>query len=213
MQVTLTINTRHTHRNLFTILQFSSDTMKFFAALATTFGLLATTSAVPLDDRAAVQTVDLIFHGGPAQYNLTLPADGKVYPTSKRCALKPFPHTPPALAPLHPSFPHTRVQAAGSNRSLTDNGLNINIIDAPDYNAFYQCKFHTAGQATLASSISAAGVNEIMVGPPQAVTGVSCQGMCVPTYGDCYDVHGQFVGPCCSGFCAADKCRPWVNPF
>jgi hypothetical protein len=36
--------------------------------------------------------------------------------------------------------------------------------------------------------------------------------MCVPTYSDCYR-SGQYVGPCCGGFCAANKCRPWVSPF
>lgn len=27
----------------------------------------------------------------------------------------------------------------------------------------------------------------------------------------CYE-GGQFLGECCAGFCAANKCRPWVNP-
>lgn len=93
----------------------------------------------------------------------------------------------------------------------TDNDLSISIIEAPDYDAYSQCRFHTAGDAALASSISSTGVNQILVGPPQPVTGVSCWGMCVPTYGDCF-VNGQYVGPCCSGYCAANKCRPWVRP-
>ncbi|KAK3306205.1 uncharacterized protein B0T15DRAFT_557025 [Chaetomium strumarium] len=101
---------------------------------------------------------------------------------------------------------------ADGNIYPTNNDFSINIIDAPDYNAFSQCQFHTQGEATFASSISPTGANQIMVGPPQPITGVSCQGMCVPTYGDCY-INGQWVGPCCSGFCAANKCRPWVNPW
>ncbi|KAK4238784.1 hypothetical protein C8A03DRAFT_43523 [Achaetomium macrosporum] len=145
--------------------------MKYLATLASALGLMASVSAIPLEERD-VQTVHLTFHGGPAQYDMVFPADGTVYPTN--------------------------------------NDLSINIIDAPDYNAFYQCKFHTQGEATFASSISPTGVNQILVGPPQPITGVSCQGMCVPTYGDCY-VNGQWVGPCCSGFCAANKCRPWVS--
>lgn len=32
---------------------------------------------------ADVQTVHLTFHGGPAEYSLTFPADGEIYPTSK----------------------------------------------------------------------------------------------------------------------------------
>ncbi|KAK3899031.1 hypothetical protein C8A05DRAFT_18473 [Staphylotrichum tortipilum] len=103
------------------------------------------------------------------------------------------------------------IPADGSMHN-TNNALSINIIDAPDYNAFYQCHFTTQNPATLASSISPGGVNQIMVGPPTPITQVSCQGMCVPTYGDCYS-NGQYVGPCCAGFCAANKCRPWVNPF
>ncbi|KAG7284806.1 hypothetical protein NEMBOFW57_009421 [Staphylotrichum longicolle] len=147
--------------------------MKYLTALASALGLLASASAIPLEERDA-QTVHLTFHGGPAEYSLAIPADGVVYPTN--------------------------------------NNIAVNIIDAPDYNAFYQCQFHHQGEATLASSISPAGVNQIMVGPPTPITGVSCQGMCVPTYSDCYR-NGQYVGPCCSGFCAANKCRPWVSPY
>ncbi|KAK3688934.1 hypothetical protein B0T22DRAFT_426984 [Podospora appendiculata] len=94
----------------------------------------------------------------------------------------------------------------------TNNGIAISIIDAPDYNAQWQCNFVTAGQKALALSITADGVQHLSVGPPQPITGVSCYGMCIPIYGDCYDTHGQYVGPCCNGFCAADKCRPWIMP-
>ncbi|KAJ4289911.1 hypothetical protein N0V88_006706 [Collariella sp. IMI 366227] len=142
--------------------------MKYFTLLVSALGLLASTSAVPLEERAA-QTVNLIFHGGPAQYTMTFPADGTVHATN-------------------------------------------NNIAPPDYNAFYQCTFHTVNEATLASSISGSGVNQILVGPPTPITGVSCQGTCIPTYGDCY-VNGQPVGTCCAGYCAANKCRPWVSPF
>jgi hypothetical protein len=55
--------------------------MKYFAAVAATIGLMATTSAVPLEERD-VQTVHLTFHGGPAQYDMAFPADGNIYPTS-----------------------------------------------------------------------------------------------------------------------------------
>ncbi|KAL2167126.1 hypothetical protein VTG60DRAFT_1680 [Thermothelomyces hinnuleus] len=149
--------------------------MKCLSMLATAFGLLAMASAMPVvEERDEVQTVHLIFHAGPAEYSLAIPADGSVH--------------------------------------KTNSDLSVNIIDAPDYNAFYQCKFETQNNATLASSISPEGVNQIMVGPPTPIISVSCQGMCVPTYGDCYR-DGQWVGPCCAGYCAANKCRPWVNPW
>jgi hypothetical protein len=171
--------------------------MKYLAGLASVLGFLASASAIPLEERD-VQTVHLTFHGGPAQYDMAFPADGNVYPTSE----SPF--------SVLSSLPFI---SCITNILFIDNDLAINIIDTPDYNAFSQCKFHTqGGEATFASSISPTGVNQIMVGPPQPITGVSCQGMCVPTYGDCY-VNGQWVGPCCSGFCAANKCRPWVNPW
>ncbi|KAL2266827.1 hypothetical protein VTJ83DRAFT_6179 [Remersonia thermophila] len=91
----------------------------------------------------------------------------------------------------------------------TNNDLSVNIIEAPDYNAFYQCQFETLNEATLASGISPTGSNLIFVGPPTPIKKVRCQGMCVPTWGECYR-SGQYVGPCCTGFCAANRCRPWV---
>ncbi|KAK4101230.1 hypothetical protein N658DRAFT_426170 [Parathielavia hyrcaniae] len=148
--------------------------MKYLAALVSALGLLASVSAVPVEERDDVQTVTLIYQAGPAQYTMSIPADGNVYPTN--------------------------------------NDLSVNIIEAPDYNAYSQCQFHTLNEATLASSISPEGVNQILVGPPTPITGVSCQGMCVHTYGECWR-DGQWLGPCCSGFCAANRCRPWVSPW
>ncbi|KAK3936685.1 hypothetical protein QBC46DRAFT_295732 [Diplogelasinospora grovesii] len=147
--------------------------MKYLTSILAIAGLAAAAPTSSQLEERDVQTVHLIFHGGPASYNLTLPADGKVYPTN--------------------------------------NNIAVSIIDAPDYNAFQQCTFYTPGPHTLASSISPEGVGQVIVGPPQPVTGVSCYGMCVQTYGDCYS-QGQYVGPCCNGFCAANKCRPWVQP-
>ncbi|KAK3299483.1 uncharacterized protein B0H64DRAFT_371821 [Chaetomium fimeti] len=147
--------------------------MKYLSILAPALGLLATTSAMPLEERDDVQTVHLTFHAGPTNYTMAIPADG-------------------------------------SSHDTNHNDLAVNIIDAPDYNAFYQCDFTAVGNPTLASSISPTGQNQILVGPPSPITQVSCQGMCVPTYSDCYR-DGQYVGPCCAGFCAANKCRPWVR--
>lgn len=66
---------------------------------------------------------------------------------------------------------------------LADSDINVNIIDAPDYNAFSQCTFTTNGEKTLVQSIDTDGSQHIIVGPPQVITAVSCQGFCVPTYG------------------------------
>lgn len=96
---------------------------------------------------------------------------------------------------------------------FTDNDISVNIIDAPDYNAISQCTFYTGGEKALVSGITPQGVQQVIIGPPQPVTGVSCFGFCVPTYGACYDTNGQSVGPCCNGFCAATRCRPWIQPY
>ncbi|GAB1318126.1 hypothetical protein MFIFM68171_08336 [Madurella fahalii] len=99
--------------------------------------------------------------------------------------------------------------ADGAER-LTNSNLAVNIIEAPDYNAYSQCDFRTVdgAEVTFASSISPDGIGLVLVGPPQPIVAVSCQGMCVPNYSNCYE-NGQLVGPCCNGYCAANKCRPW----
>ncbi|KAK4183831.1 hypothetical protein QBC35DRAFT_507203 [Podospora australis] len=92
----------------------------------------------------------------------------------------------------------------------TNNNINIDKIESPDYDPYRLCTFHTAGQKSLASGInSQTGAAQVFVGPPQPITGVSCIGFCLTTYQDCYR-NGQYVGPCCNGFCAANKCRPYV---
>ncbi|RYO75388.1 hypothetical protein DL766_005616 [Monosporascus sp. MC13-8B] len=90
----------------------------------------------------------------------------------------------------------------------TNNNIAVSIIDTPDYNALALCDFNTAGVATLQPYVTPDGLQQIIVGPPQPIISVSCKGKCVPTYGECY-INGQFVGPCCDGFCAANRCRPW----
>lgn len=51
---------------------------------AAAFGLLATASAIPVEERDDVQIVHLNFHGGPANYTLAIPADGSVHETSEQ---------------------------------------------------------------------------------------------------------------------------------
>ncbi|TGZ78633.1 hypothetical protein EX30DRAFT_343010 [Ascodesmis nigricans] len=97
----------------------------------------------------------------------------------------------------------------------TNNDINVNIIDANDYHAFTNCQFTFGGpqQPTLVQSIdNKTGKQSIIVGPPAPVVSVSCQGMCVPVYGMCYGFDNQWIGPCCNGFCAATRCRPWIAP-
>ncbi|KAI1134259.1 hypothetical protein F5Y05DRAFT_422827 [Hypoxylon sp. FL0543] len=144
--------------------------MKFTSSVLTALGLVAGSLAHPLEDRD-VQVAHLTFHGGPASYQLAVPADGSVV--------------------------------------KTNNGISVDTIDAPDYNAINQCTFNTASQKTLVSSINTqTGLQSIIVGPPQPIISVSCQGSCIPTYGECY-TNGQYTGACCNGFCAATRCRPW----
>ncbi|KAK2027154.1 hypothetical protein LX32DRAFT_641151 [Colletotrichum zoysiae] len=149
--------------------------MKLQSAIIFTFlSIVAPTLSQPLEERDVFQTVHLTFHGGPASYELVIPADGQVH--------------------------------------ATNNGISVNIIDAPDYNAISQCTFYTNGEKALASGITSQGLQQVIVGPPQPITGVSCFGICVATYGECYNTQGQYVGPCCNGFCAATRCRPWIQP-
>ncbi|KAM7213565.1 hypothetical protein V8F06_011062 [Rhypophila decipiens] len=108
---------------------------------------------------------------------------------------------------------YTMAFPADGVKRNTNNNIAVNIIDAPDYNALQNCQFYTAGEKTLVGSITSTGLTQILVGPPQPILAVSCQGFCLPNYSSCYDTHGQYVGDCCNGYCAATKCRPWVNPF
>ncbi|KAI0007461.1 hypothetical protein F4779DRAFT_502716 [Xylariaceae sp. FL0662B] len=145
--------------------------MKLSVDIILGLGLIGRALTHPLEDRD-VQVAHLVFHGGPASYELDVPADGTVIPTN--------------------------------------NGISVSIIDANDYNAFTQCTFNTLGEKTLVSSVNTEdGSQHVIVGPPQPIVSVSCLGMCVPVYGQCYDTNGQYVGPCCNGFCAATRCRPW----
>jgi hypothetical protein len=65
----------------------------------------------------------------------------------------------------------------------SDNGISVSIIDAPDYLALSDCTFHTDGEQTLVGGLSAEGVQQVIIGPPQPITGVSCFGTCIGTYG------------------------------
>jgi hypothetical protein len=55
-----------------------------FTSIAAGLGLVVAAVAAPVEERD-VQTVHLTFHGGPASYDIALPADGNIYPTSMFC--------------------------------------------------------------------------------------------------------------------------------
>ncbi|KAG4035778.1 hypothetical protein MFRU_001g05460 [Monilinia fructicola] len=116
--------------------------------------------------------VDITFIGGPASYNLTVPADGQTHPTN--------------------------------------NALSVSLIRSSNFDVYHLCTFYHDNPATLVNN---GGI--ISVGPPTPITGVSCpitDQRCIPNYSDCYSsTTGQFLGPCCDGFCAANKCRPFFG--
>ena len=139
--------------------------MKFATAIISTLFVAGSALAHPAEihERDA-QIVNLKFHAGPAEYSMTIPADGTKYPTSECCSIGMS--RPPA------------------NSLITDSDLAVNIIDTPDFNAINQCTFYTAGEKTLVTSVDPkTGLQSIIVGPPQAITAVSCTGTCIYTYG------------------------------
>jgi hypothetical protein len=68
--------------------------------------------------------------------------------------------------------------------------MNVNLITAPDFDAFNLCKFKTGSdQVTLAPSLAKRPgdpwpINQIAVGPPQKIISVTCSGKCLGIYGE-----------------------------
>lgn len=65
--------------------------MKFLSSAILSMSLATTAFASPLEGRQ-VQTAHLTFHGGPASYELAVPADGRLVPTSKILPYHAIPH-------------------------------------------------------------------------------------------------------------------------
>ncbi|KAJ3569418.1 hypothetical protein NPX13_g6094 [Xylaria arbuscula] len=86
-----------------------------------------------------VPVAHLTFHGGPASYTLSVPV--KWLPSANHFA----------------------------NTIDKDNGISVDSIDSPDYDALHKCTFYTSGPKTLTGSST-----HITVGPPQPILGVSC---------------------------------------
>ncbi|KAE9372595.1 hypothetical protein N431DRAFT_558398 [Stipitochalara longipes BDJ] len=110
---------------------------------------------------------------------------------------------------------YTLTFLADGNTYPTNNDLSINLIAPGTFPAFYECNFYTNTASTLVLTGTSAAGSDIAVGPPQPVTGVACMptganGACLPVYATCEwsGTQGTFQGTCCSGYCAATKCRP-----
>ncbi|KAK8072054.1 hypothetical protein PG996_005402 [Apiospora saccharicola] len=103
-----------------------------------------------------------------------------------------------ALAhPLEPAWPgpqlvtlvfhsadgqYTMRLPADGREHLTKNPMGVNYIDAPDFTAQKQCVFRTPEKVALVNGIDSRGLQQILLGPPQPVVGVTCSGTCVPTW-------------------------------
>ncbi|KAJ2997179.1 hypothetical protein NUW58_g728 [Xylaria curta] len=57
----------------------------------------------------------------------------------------------------------------------TNNGISVDTIDTPNYDALNLCTFYTAGPKTLVGSVTPEGLKQITVGPPQPILSVSCR--------------------------------------
>ncbi|KAK2615522.1 hypothetical protein N8I77_002270 [Diaporthe amygdali] len=76
---------------------------------------------------------------------------------------------------------------ADGQEYFTHSDLNVNLITAPDFDAYRLCTFKTSEGATLAPSLTQRPedfwpINQIAVGPPQKIISVTCSGTCVGVY-------------------------------
>jgi hypothetical protein len=132
--------------------------MKFTGSLIVAFGLIGGIQAYPTESRE-IADAHLIFHGGPASYELFVPTDGTVVQTST-LALPVIIRSPN----LYDLLTHH-----------IDNDISVSIIDTPDYNAISLCTFYTSGPKALVGSVTPEGLKQITVGPPQPILSVSCR--------------------------------------
>lgn len=132
--------------------------MKFYNSLVIASSLLGGIQAQPVEDRGIV-VAHLIFHGGPASYDLFVPTDGTPVPTSMF-----------ALIIEIGSLELTNVLTHDK-----DNDISVSIIDTPNYDAISLCTFYTSGPKALVGSVTPQGLKQITVGPPQPILSVSCR--------------------------------------
>ncbi|KAI1422473.1 hypothetical protein F5Y12DRAFT_618433 [Xylaria sp. FL1777] len=57
----------------------------------------------------------------------------------------------------------------------TYNGISVDTIDTPNFDAINLCTFNTPGPQTLVGSVTPDGLKQITVGPPQPILSVSCR--------------------------------------
>lgn len=142
-------------------------------------GLIAAAAAHPaLEQRDDPQTVHLTLYGGPDSYSMEFPADGTVRETSTLRAPPPLFTAAPYSPALLPGM--SREQPANTGK---DNDIAVSVIDAPDYFAQSHCTFETDGKVALQGAVAPDGTQQVLVGPPQPIRAVSCEGVCLPTYG------------------------------
>lgn len=171
---------------------------RFFlaSALATIATAMPTTPNIAARDPfTGYLPITLTFHGGPATYTLDMIADGNSYNTSRN----PFSYSPPNTA-----------------NHYADNGIDVSVIDTASFDIWFNCNFYTTGQKVIAATGSG---TTVQVGPPQPVLAVACKptpnppGTCLPDFAMCEWCGGGFGGcmlsSCCTGFCAATRCRPF----
>ncbi|KAJ4396373.1 hypothetical protein N0V93_000592 [Gnomoniopsis smithogilvyi] len=105
---------------------------------------------------------------------------------------------------------------ADGREYYTDYTMDISLIRSDNYDPFQYCHFKTqGGDVALVSGLAQRTrdfwpINEVAVGPPTPIVSVKCSGFCLAIAEDCTDSQGESTGPCCNGFCAANKCRPYT---
>lgn len=105
---------------------------------------------------------------------------------------------------------------ASKTNNHIDNELGVSLIETATYNIWLNCNFYTTGQKAIATTGSGTTVD---IGPPQPILSVACRptpnppGNCLPDFAMCEWCGGGFGGcllqGCCTGFCAATRCRPF----
>jgi hypothetical protein len=152
-------------------------------------GLTATTLAHPLESRDNVQTVHLTFHGGPASYQLAIPANGQKFSTSTSSTISPslLPTDPPQTTPSRstsstppittpsPSAPSTptakRPSSAASPPPACSRSLLAPRSPSPPSAARACACLPTATATLVASSLGLAATDSAR--PTSAVPGFS----------------------------------------
>lgn len=79
---------------------------------------------------------------------------------------------------------YTLTIVADGTTSTVHNNTPISLIDAPDYLARSLCKFDTVDKVEFSDTIAADNVTQqVVLKPASVIRSVSCEGMCVGTYG------------------------------